>query len=211
MRAVVVAAVFLCCGFVHAETLVFSIGQQLSPYTIPGTDPAHFTYLRSTVGGDSGGSHTKISTGENAYVGWGFELAPVDDLRYYITDQWWTAASGAEAAALLASISNNPNASLYVEAPTIESTLFFNPLDPTACSMMVCTTHNPNDFNHTVDTRGWQITSIYARLDLTSRNRLVSWNFSFYGEGGVPEPASLWLLFGMGSVVMACSRIRLTY
>ncbi|MGD9634771.1 MAG: hypothetical protein AB7G28_06360 [Pirellulales bacterium] len=209
MRVIIVAAVFLCCGWVQADELVFTVGQQLSPYTIPGTDPAHFTYLRSTVGSDSGGSHTKISTSENAFVGWGFELAPVDDLRFYITDQFWTAESSAAAAALLASISNNPNASLFVEAPTIESTIFFNPLDPTACSMMVCTSYNQNDFNQTVDTSGWNMTSIYARLDLTSRNRLVSWNFSFYGQA-IPEPASWWMVASICGVLMTCGRTRLS-
>jgi hypothetical protein len=206
MRAVVLTAVVLCCGWVQAEELVFSIGQQLSPYTVPGSDPAHFAYLRFAGEGPDD-SFTKISTGANAFVGWGFNLIP-NDPRLFITDNHWDAASNPEVAALMASISNKPSVSLFVEAPTIESTDF----DPMSCQSPtgVCFSYKPNDFVHTTDTSGWKITSIDAKLELTGRNRLYIWEFRFFGEP-VPEPASLWLLVSIGAMCLICHRSGLRW
>jgi hypothetical protein len=205
MRAVVFTAVVLCCGLAQAEELVFKVGQQLDASILPNTLP-HFLYVRPGIGD----SYTKFSTSENAFVGWGFELVPIEgDIRYYITEQRWTAGSSPESAAFMASISNNPNASMLVEGPTIETTTFHIPFDPTSCQSPtgVCSSLNSNDFVYTTDTSGWAITSIDARLEINSRNRLFSWEFRFSGVA-VPEPASLWLLPGICGALLTWRRGR---
>jgi hypothetical protein len=207
MRAVIFAVVLLCCGSVHADELVFTVGQQLDASILPNTLP-HFLYVRPGIGD----SYTKISTGEDAFVGWGFELVPIDgDIRYYITEQRWDAESSPAAAALLADISNNPSASLLIEGPTIETTTFHIPFDPTSCQSLtgVCSSLNANDFISTTDTSGWAITSIDARLEINSRNRLFLWQFRFNGVA-VPEPASLWLVCCTCGALLTWRRSRMT-